>query len=88
MAERNQTFMCRIQADSREALIGDLLHFVHRLRSNDLSAGVSGGYSSGSVYAYRVNPDATHETYFRELDEMWEGERQALADQALEAAKA
>ncbi len=73
--ERRITFMCRIQADSVESLIGDLRYFQTEIARGQLTAGVSGGYSSGSIYALRTNPDATHESYFRELEAMLEAEK-------------
>jgi hypothetical protein len=73
--ERQHVFMAKIQADDKRGLVAELRFLAQRLERNEVSAGVSGGVTSGCIYAYRENPDQTHENYFRELDEEFETEK-------------
>ncbi len=76
---RSHEFMCKIGADSQDALVRDLHLMAHDIERGELTAGVSGGYSSGSVYAYRHDPRVTHDSYFAELDAALEKRRRGDA---------
>lgn len=80
--QRAHVFQCKIEGDTLEAVIGELRFFQQRLARGEISAGVMGGCTAGAIYAYRVNPDVTHESYFRDLDAWLEAEktREAGAD--------
>lgn len=65
---RSHEFCVWIGADTREEMIGHLFDLARRLERGEVSVGISGGYGSGSVYAYQHDPSITHDSYFAEID--------------------
>jgi hypothetical protein len=66
---RAHEFACQIGADTQQDLVIELRHLAERIERGEISAGVMGGSSRGSIYAYRHDPAMTHDEYFRQLDE-------------------
>lgn len=58
-----------LQADTRNDLIGELRHLEFMIASEQLAHGVSGGYSTGSVYDLNVDESITHDLYMEQLNE-------------------
>lgn len=65
---RAHTLICSIGADTARDLAAELRHMAYLIESDKLSVGCSGGYSSGSMYSYRVAPEQTHDVYFQQVD--------------------
>lgn len=74
---RAHEFICKIGADTKEDLVAELFRFAHMIERDEITAGVSGAPSAGSIYAWRHDPEQTHESYFAELDAALERERAA-----------
>ncbi len=76
---RAHELILQIGADTREGLTAALSQMIFEIETGQLTAGVSGGPSHGSVYAYRHDPAMTHDEYFRQLEAMLARERAAQA---------
>jgi hypothetical protein len=57
-----------IEADSRDDLARGLCSFADSVDRDEVTRGVSGGYSSGYIYELLVDPNQTHDSYFAKLD--------------------
>lgn len=75
----------KVEADSVRDLVNYLHHFTTELYAGKISRGVSGGYSSGSVYSLDVDETITHaiwaEANQRYVD--WLNERDKAAAESL-----
>ena len=56
-----------LEADTREGLAGELVHFAERVLRDEVSTGVSGGVTTGSIYELVIDPSMTHGRYFAEV---------------------
>lgn len=76
----------KVQADSLDSLIGYLRSFETDLYRGEISHGVSGGYSAGSIYSLDVDETITHDAWAeanqRYVD--WLGEEEAIEARAQE----
>lgn len=63
-------------ADDERELLAALRNIAFQIERGELTTGCSGGYGSGYSYAYKVNPEMTHDLYF-EHNEKWLAEREA-----------
>jgi hypothetical protein len=59
----------KIEADTLHDLIGYLRNFENQLAAGEITRGVSGGYSSGSIYAYSVDETITHDSWAEALNQ-------------------
>jgi hypothetical protein len=57
-----------IEADDREALCGFLHSFVTSLYLDQISTGVTGGYSAGGTYSLTIDPDMTRDRWEADLE--------------------
>ena len=58
----------KVQADDLESLIGYLRSFETDLHMGNITRGVSGAYSAGSIYSLDVDKSITHETWVIALE--------------------
>ena len=58
----------KVEADTLHDLIGYLRNFENQLAAGKITSGVSGGYSSGSIYEYSVDETITHDGWAQALD--------------------
>ena len=65
--DRAFVLLLKLDNDTREGLAADLMHFAHRIQTDEISKGVSGGYSNGAIYQLCVK-EITHDEYFIELN--------------------
>ena len=79
--ERAHVFACKVGADTKEDLVRELRWLAEQIARDELTAGVSGGYGAGAIYAYRHDPAMTHERYFAELEEHLERLKQETRSQ-------
>lgn len=56
-----------MDADSRHDLASLLLSMAEQIERGQITTGVSGGYSSGSIYELTEDPTITHDDYFAQL---------------------
>ena len=63
-------------ADEKRELCAALRNIAMQIERGELTTGCSGGYGSGYTYAYKVDPEMTHDRYF-ELSNKWLAEREA-----------
>lgn len=56
-----------LQADTREDMVNALINMAGEIDREELTTGVSGGYSSGAIYELLVNPEQTHAAWFQHL---------------------
>ena len=68
MVERAHTLISKIGADTEQDLVREVRRFADAIERGELTAGVSGGYGSGSIYAYVHDPEMTHDEYVRQLE--------------------
>lgn len=73
--KRAHVFACEIGADTKADLVQELRFLANRLDREGITAGVTGAYSSGAIYAYRHNPNMTHDEYFRQIGEKIKADR-------------
>ena len=66
---RKFKFSSVVEADSKEALVDRLRNFASQIETEKLTTGVSGGYSSGTIYELLIDETQTHDTFFKELNE-------------------
>lgn len=66
--ERAHKLIMVVEADSARALASFLFNMSNQIDRGEITTGVSGGYDSGAIYSYKVNPDQTHDAYFQELE--------------------
>ena len=57
----------KLDADSREELVSALINLASHTDRGEITTGVRGGPSSGSIYELLSDPDKTHEMYFQEV---------------------
>lgn len=65
--ERAYVLDLRVEADSLDDLIGYLRSFETELYMEQVSTGVSGGYSAGSIYSLKINEGVTHDSWWQEM---------------------
>ena len=63
----------RLEADDRAELADALRSFADQVDREEVTTGVSGGPSSGSIYELLHDPAMTHERYFADLNEYLSG---------------
>lgn len=68
--QRAHHLMLDLGADTEEELLAALKQIALQIQMGKLTTGCCGGYGHGYVYAYRVNPDMTHDRYV-ELNDLW-----------------
>lgn len=73
--KRAHELICKIGADTKEALIAEIENFARRIARNDITHGVMGGSVCGAIYSYRHDPAMTHSRYFEELNAKLEADR-------------
>ena len=59
----------RLDADDLPTLVSALRQFADQAERNELTIGISGGPSSGSIYELILDPFQTHERYFQQVRE-------------------
>lgn len=59
----------KLSADTKHDLVSALINFAHAIERDEITKGVSGGYSSGAIYELVSDPSQTHERYFQLLSE-------------------
>lgn len=59
----------KLEADNKHELANALINMAHQIERDQLTIGVSGGYSSGAIYELLTNPEQTHQRYFEQLQE-------------------
>jgi len=59
----------RLDADDLPTLASALRQMADHAERNELTIGISGGSSSGSIYELIVDPLQTHERYFQQVRE-------------------
>ena len=74
--ERAHVLICKIGADTKDALVQAIEQFASRVARNDISHGCYGGPDDGAEYCYRHDPNQTHETYFEHLQRYLDEERE------------
>lgn len=57
-----------MQADTRDDLVQDLEQFAHQIDREEISVGVSGSPSGGSIYSLSVDESITHEQYVNAIN--------------------
>lgn len=74
--DRAFTFSVEIGADTQEGVQDALIELADQMARGELEGGhgVSGGPTRGWMWAFKRNPEMTHERYFAEL-----AKRKALA---------
>ena len=79
---RRHTVKITIGADTMQAVAGELNHLAFLFSSEQVGEGnsVSAGGTSGSTTEHIIDPDMTHEQYFRDID-AWLEERKAEKDE-------
>jgi len=65
---RRYRFQLDLQADDLKSLVADMRHYTTLLLQERITAGASGGYSSGASYALTIDEDMTHEKWEADLD--------------------
>lgn len=68
----------RLDADDRAELADALRSFADQVDREEVTRGVSGGPSSGSIYELLHDPAMTHERYFDEVRTYLDEKRAAL----------
>lgn len=66
---RSHELILQIGADTKRDLVNALRQMALEIDMDQLTAGVSGGYSSGAIYAYQHDPAITHDAYFAALEQ-------------------
>ena len=64
---RSFRFTLLLDADSREDLANELRNIAWRVDADQISNGVSGGPSTGSIYELLHDPAQTHDAYHAQL---------------------
>jgi len=67
--ERQHTLLLKLSADSREELVAALTQIAIEVdRGQNAGVSVSAGPGYGYVMQTRLNPDMTHDKYFKDLE--------------------
>lgn len=67
--ERQHTLLLKLSADSREELVHALTQIaIEADRGQDAGVAISGGPGYSFVMQRHVNPDMTHDKYFKQLE--------------------
>lgn len=77
--KRAHELIATFGADTCDGLADELERFADYLRRGQVTAGVSGGPSSGAIYSYSHDPAMTHNAYFEAVKE-WLAARAALQE--------
>lgn len=75
--KRAHSLIMKVEADSEDALVHELEHVIFRIRTNQITCGTMGGYSTSNIYSYCVDPGMTHDLYFQQIDAWLQQEREA-----------
>ena len=57
----------KLDADTKNDLARELENIASMIDRDELTVGVSGGFSSGYIYELLHDPEQTHDKYFMEL---------------------
>ena len=67
--ERRHKLIAVVEADTVQDLADRLENMARDIARGELTQGVSGGGTSGAIYSYKVNPEQTHDAYFKQIEE-------------------
>ena len=59
----------KMEADTPSELADALRQMARQVERDELTTGVSGGPSSGSIYEFTLDPAQTHDAYFAQVRE-------------------
>lgn len=79
--ERAHTLILKFGADSREDMVRALRHLAMQMEKDEISVGLTGGYSWGGMWSYKTDPAMTHDAYFQQLNAELEAADAAKAAQ-------
>lgn len=58
-----------MDADTRKGLVDALMNLATQIDREEITTGCSGGVDSGSIYELLIDPEQTHDKYFKQVDD-------------------